>query len=241
MPALAATIERRLLVNYRVDPVIAQTMLPPTLRPQLIDGSAVAGICLLRLGALRPSWFTPEVGWRAENVAHRIAVEWDDATGLHNGVYVPQRHSASWAAVAAGERVFPGVHTHAHFTVAESDARIRVAMTSHDTSVSADIELGLPWQSSLFETVDDASAFFRNGSTGWSPPRNGTALQGIMLSTTRWAVEAGRIRSVSSSFFDTLPPGSATLDSVLVMRDVPVIWSMPSAPAPQRVAAYTRA
>ncbi|MDF2434699.1 MAG: hypothetical protein JWP44_4330, partial [Mucilaginibacter sp.] len=48
IPALATNIERRLLINYRLDPGVAQSLLPDTLRPQLVRGSAVAGICLLR-------------------------------------------------------------------------------------------------------------------------------------------------------------------------------------------------
>jgi len=40
-------------------------------------------------------------------------------------------------------------------------------------------------------------------------------------------VDAGEALEVQSSFFDALPAGSAQLDSVLVMRDVPIIWSVP--------------
>ena len=38
---------------------------------------------------------------------------------------------------------------------------------------------------------------------------------------------------VQSSFFDALPAGSAQLDSVLVMRDVPITWSVPAKPISQ--------
>ncbi|MGC0317472.1 hypothetical protein QBC98_005979 [Kitasatospora acidiphila] len=54
-PTMASTVERRLLVNYRVDPDIAARLLPAPLRPKLSHGQAVAGICLIRLGAVRPS------------------------------------------------------------------------------------------------------------------------------------------------------------------------------------------
>lgn len=53
-PRLSSTIERRLLVNYRVDPSVAAALLPAPLRPQLVRGQAVAGICLLRIGGVRP-------------------------------------------------------------------------------------------------------------------------------------------------------------------------------------------
>ena len=47
IPALSATIERRPLINYRRDPAVARTLLPSSLRPQLVKHSAVAEICLL--------------------------------------------------------------------------------------------------------------------------------------------------------------------------------------------------
>ena len=64
--------------------------------------------------------FPPQIGWGAENAAHRIAVKWDDAHRTHQGVYVPQRHSASWLVAAAGGRIFPGVHEYARFEGSES-------------------------------------------------------------------------------------------------------------------------
>lgn len=56
---LSSVIERRLLVNYRADPAIVASLLPAPFRPQQIGGWAVAGICLIRLGQVRP----PRVPW----------------------------------------------------------------------------------------------------------------------------------------------------------------------------------
>jgi hypothetical protein len=83
------------------------------------------------------------------------------------------------------------------------------------------------WSSGLFPGVADASAFFRAGSTGWSPRRRGADLDGLTLETSQWRVEPGRMLHVESSFFDALPEGSAQFDSVLVMRDVPIAWGVP--------------
>lgn len=224
-PRLAATIERRLLINYRVDPEVASRLLPAGLRPQLVNDQAVAGVCLLRLGSLRPAWFAPAVGWGAENAAHRIAVEWDDARGTQVGVYIPERHSASWLPVIAGGRLLPGVHHRARFAGHETDDHIEVTMTAPGTTVRAAVEYTEDWTSELFASVEDASAFFRNGSVGWSPSRHGR-LEGLRLESTRWQVTPGRAHSVQSTFFAGLPAGTATLDSVLVMRDVPVTWTV---------------
>jgi len=54
LPGIHGQIERRLLVNYRVDPEVIARVLPQPFRPQLVGGAAVAGICLIRLGQMRP-------------------------------------------------------------------------------------------------------------------------------------------------------------------------------------------
>lgn len=236
IPKLSSTVERRLLINYRVDPAVAQTLLPDGLRPQLVDGSAVAGICLIRLNHLRPAWFRPRIGWGAENAAHRIAVEWDDATGTHNGVYIPERHSASRLAVLAGGRIFPGFHKLARFTGAETADRVAVAFTAPGMKVDAKVVIRPELTSTLFADLATASAFFRSGAVGWSPARDGS-LEGLRLDTNFWHVDAAEAAHVSSSFFDALPAGSAQLDCVLVMRDVPITWSVPAEEAPHALAA----
>jgi len=48
---MSSVNERRLLVNYRVDPDVAATLLPAPLRPKLVNGWAVAGICLFPAGS----------------------------------------------------------------------------------------------------------------------------------------------------------------------------------------------
>ena len=77
-----AVVERRLLVNYRLQPEVAARLLPSPFRPQLVAGWAVAGICLIRLGALRPAPLPAAAGLRSENAAHRFAVEWEDVDGV---------------------------------------------------------------------------------------------------------------------------------------------------------------
>ncbi|MFB7012660.1 MULTISPECIES: DUF2071 domain-containing protein [unclassified Streptomyces] len=227
---LSSVIERRLLVNYRVDPDTAARLLPEPLRPHVVHGYAVAGICLLRLGNVRPTWAPATFGLRSENVAHQIAVEWDGPDGVETGVYIPRRDTASRLNAWAGGRVFPGEHGLADFQVHETPRQVRVASAIRDGDTRVDVTVELSDElrdSKLFADLAEASRFFRSGTKGFSATRSGRHLDGMELQTNAWRVEAGRICSASSSFFDApdrFPPGSAILDCALVMRNVPAGW-----------------
>ena len=226
---LRGQIRRRLLVSYRVDPVTAQGLLPDMFRPQIIDGSAVGGVCLIGLQSARPGWLRPPIGFSTENVAHRIAVEWDQNGETRTGVYIIERHSSTLGPVLAGGRLFPGVQKRARFHLDETESRFRVNMVAPGTHVSVDVQLGGPWTSTLFPTIEDVSSFYQQGAVGWSPRRDDAGVEPLQLTSPKWDIEQGQIFSLRSSYFDALPEGTATFDSVVVMRDVPAFWSIPQA------------
>jgi hypothetical protein len=234
-PNLSTVIERRLLVNYRVDPDLAASLLPAPLRPQQVGGWAVAGICLIRLGQIRPAWLPRGPGLRSENAAHRIAVQWDGPQGTHTGVFIPRRDTGSALSVLAGGRLFPGLHHQARFDVRETPGELQVAYASRDgsTRVSVDARIAAQFEgSTLFANLEEASKFFQKDSAGFSATHDRHRLEGLRLSTSSWQVQPVHIRAARSSFFDDLhqfPPGSAILDCALLMRDVPATWS-PLAP-----------
>lgn len=227
---MAGEIERRLLVNYRVAPDKVADLVPAHLRLQLVDGFAVAGICLIRLGSLRPAGLPVRVGLRSENAAHRIAVEWKESGKTVKGVYIPRRDTGSRLTQALGGRVFPGTHHHARFTVREEQDDLRVAFEASDGTAEVDVHVAVApvlGASELFADAAEASRFFEQGAVGLSPGRDPERLEKVRLSTHAWRVEPCRVLSSRSSFFDDpvrFPRGSATIDSALVMRKLPVLW-----------------
>jgi len=227
--ALQSVVERRLLVNYRVEREPLAQLLPAGLRPQLVHGWAVAGICLLRLGRVRPHALPGRWGLGSENAAHRIAVEWDTPDGPASGVYIHRRDSASLANVIAGGRVFPGAHGHARFDVTETASSLQVRCATTDGSTWADVAGAIVPElpaSRLFADVAEASEFFRRGSDGYSTARTG-GLDGMRLCTDSWRVRPVQIDYARSSFFEDatrFPHGTATLDCALVMTAVPARW-----------------
>jgi hypothetical protein len=228
---LTGRIERRLLVNYRADPAAAVRILPAGMRPVIHRDYAVAGICLLRLGQLRPSPLPAGVGLRSESVAHRVAVEWDTPDGPATGVYVSRRDSSSLVNVLLGGRSYPGVHGRASFSVKETESRLRVSCRTADATMRVYADVTITPQltgSRLFANVAEASTFFAGGARGYSPDRHAARLEGLELHTTAWSMAAAQVNEVHTTFFDdpqTFPPGTAELDCALVMRGVPVSWA----------------
>jgi hypothetical protein len=230
MPEIEGIIERRLLVNYRVAPGALAGILPAPFRPKLVGGYAIAGICLIRLGSVRPRGLPAGLGLRSENAAHRIAVEWDAEGRSHEGVYIPRRDSNSRFNTLVGGRMFPGQHEHAAFTVSESDDHFDVALRSDDectrVAVRGRVVRSLP-SGSVFRSLDEASAFFQRGSVGYSATRRPGRYDCLELRVAEWRVEALAVEHVASSFFDDgsrFPAGSVNFDCALVMRGIHHTW-----------------
>jgi len=165
IPTMHGVIDRRILVNYRVNPDVLQAVLPPPFHPKLVRGVGIAGICLIRLKAVRPAFVPSWLGIASENAAHRVAVEWRDDTGrLRDGVYIPRRDTSSRLNALVGGRLFPGIHNHARFTVHETLDRFEIALASDDggtrLSLRAMLAPELP-KTSVFPTLAAASAFSR--------------------------------------------------------------------------------
>lgn len=229
-PTVTATMQRRILVNYRVAPDALATVLPDPFRPVLVDGYGVAGICLLRLGAIRPAGLPRSVGIRSENVAHRIAVEWDSAEGVVRGVYIPRRDTSSLLSALLGGRAFPGWHHRARFRVQEGDGLYRVDAWSSDGEVEIHVTAHRAEHvmvGSVFADVDEASAFFRCAPLGYAATRRPDLLDGVALSTEDWSIVPLELTEVRSSFFDDparFPTGTAELDSAFLMAELATAW-----------------
>lgn len=228
-PVVQGIIDRRILVNFRVEPRALTRVLPAPFRPRLVRGSGMAGICLIRLKQIRPHWL-PYFGLASENAAHRIAVEWEQNGKLLQGVYIPRRDTSSQLAVFAGGRWFPGEHHLARFDVSERDDRYRVELTSDDGQThlkfAGRLDDRLP-VGSAFRTLAEASEFFRAGSLGYSLTSQPGIFDGLELRTFAWSVRPLAVEKVESSFFAdsrNFPPGTVEFDSALLMQGIEHEW-----------------
>lgn len=230
IPVLKGIIRRRILVNFRADPAVVQTTLPSPFRPKLHNGEAVVGICLIRLEQIRPALSPLALGISSENAAHRIAVEWEDEGQPKEGVFIPRRDTGSPLNHLAGGRVFPGEHHLAHFQVDSTATEIDFKMRSQDgqveIGVTGKVAPELP-ATSHFASLTEASQFFERGSLGYSVRHNSPGLDGMLLKTQSWQVEALDVSHVYSNYYadeKLYPAGSVTFDHALLMRDIEHEW-----------------
>lgn len=228
IPQIKGIIDRRMLVNFTVDPDVAAKVIPAPFKPKLVNGKAIAGICLIRLKQVRVKGLPAFLGIGSENGAHRFAVEWMENGVLKEGVYIPRRDTSSLFNTITGGRVFPGRHYRAKFDVLEAGGNYHVAFKSSDgTTISVDAKIAEALNnSSVFKDMTEASAFFKGGSLGYSP--NGNKLEGLLLHTYQWEMQPLVVSKVSSSFFEDetiFPKGSVKFDNALLMTNIEHEWS----------------
>lgn len=182
------------------------------------------------LSKRRPAFIPIPVGFRSENGAHRIAVEWDDGNTHHEGVYIPRRDTSSRFNHVAGGRLFPGLHHRARFTTREQDDRYFVELVSDDveTHVRVDGRVTTDWPAgSVFDSLDDASAFFEAGALGYSATHDPNTFDGLELNCDTWQCDALDVSDVYSSYFEDesrFPKGSVRFDCALLMRGIHHEW-----------------
>jgi len=230
IPFVQGIIDRRILINYQIEPNTLAQILPPPFQPKIINGVGIAGICLIRLKHIRPKFIPPILGIASENAAHRIAVQWRDKGQYHEGVYIPRRDTSSILNTLIGGKVFPGTHHHAIFNVREQENDFQVTLSSDDgkTHVAIDAHLSnYLSKSSIFPTLHDASKFFETGSLGYSATTQVGKYDGLELRSFNWHIEPLAVRKVASSFFDDetlFPKGTINFDCALLMRDIEHEW-----------------
>jgi hypothetical protein len=220
-------IDRRLLLTMRMDPSVLQRVLPKGLPPRLVDGSAVGGICFLRLRDLNAAGLA--VPWVVtENVAHRFAIMRDQAEGPTPGVYVPRRDTSSRVAALLGGRLIEGELSHAKFEVHDSGSRLciyvegrcglEIEVSAHTSDVAT---------SSLFRNVEEESCFYQDACTAYSPNHRRKVIEGVELESERWTGTPMEVECFRSSVFDDteiFPRGSWSLDSAMLVRNIHAEW-----------------
>src|SRR5581483_5629444 len=88
-----------------------------------------------------------------------------------------------------------------------SDGKMHVNLIARETQIFP--------KTSIFGSLEKASAFFEAGSVGYSPATKEREFDGLELRSRNWKVEPLDVEQVESSFFDdhsVFPRGSVQFD-----------------------------
>lgn len=230
LDTLHGVIDRRVLLNYRLDPDVLRRVLPAPFEPKLYCGHGVGGVCMIRFKGLRPRFIPSWLGLGSENAAHRIAVQWQQDGERREGVFIPRRDTNSWFNRTFGGRVFPGIFERSRFESRETESSIQLRVVREDggteIAFAGHVAERLP-TASMFPSVEAAAAFLSLGATGYSATRSHGHYHGMELRSLSWAVEALAIDEAHSCFFEDpqrFPSGTAELDCALLMRGIEHEW-----------------
>jgi Uncharacterized conserved protein (COG2071) len=231
LPIIHGLIRRRLLINYLVEADVGSRLLPKPFRLKLHRGYGIASICIIRLEQIRPGFLPRFLGCSSENVAHRIAVIWDQPSGEQgDGVFILRRDTNSWINHYAGGRIFPGEQKMANFAVTDSESLVTMSIRARDGRMAIDLSASeaasLP-SSSCFDSLANSSSFFQAGSVGYSVTRDCCRFDGMRLESHGWDVRPLTMERLESSFFDdetNFPEGSVIFDHALIMRNLRHEW-----------------
>lgn len=229
VPPMRGVIDRRILVNFRLDPEPTDALLPDGFSPRTVESTdgpkAIGGICCIRLADMRPRGLPAAIGRTSENAAHRIGVTIERDGVEQSGVYIPRRDTSSRLISTVASGAF-GRHEHAEFTVSEGDGRYRLAIDGTDVSMSVTAsEAGAIPDDSVFPTVSAASSYHECGSLGYCPTEAGDRLAGVELVTDEWEISPLAVDEVHASYFeDNLPDDAVAFDNALLMRDIGHEW-----------------
>lgn len=225
MKEVKGLIDHRILLNYRIDPVIMQKNLPSEFKPKIVDGFAIGGICQVSLSEMRPKGLPNILGTKSHNAAHRIAV----TTSKGEGVFVTRRDTNSIVNVISSGRLFPGVYKKADFKIESNDKNYSVrieqdgnCLMNIDAKVTNEIEA-----TSVFKSVNEISDFFLGGNIGWSQKENEKGFDSIELRTVEWSMRPLQVTNEFSAFFideSKFPKGSVEFDSAMIMLGLEHSW-----------------
>lgn len=230
LPVLNGIIDRRILINYSVEPEVVSSLLPTHLRPLVVNGYASGGICLIRLKHIGLK-YTPSIfRITSENAAYRFLVTCKDKGGWVRGVYIPRRTTDSWLNVVVAGKLFAWPHYPARFESTEDKGRYSVRMGPDDGPVELEITAhrtdDFP-EHSMFRSLAEASLCFANCNLGISPATHSRSFKTICLETSTWSVAPLVVDKLCSAYFsDTrrFPKGSIAFDNALLMEGIQHAW-----------------
>jgi hypothetical protein len=209
-------IQCRVLVLYRVDPLVVARFLPAGNRPLLVQGCAVGEACYTRLGPSR--FLRGRISPTTDHLTYRFGVERQraDDSAPQPLTWVARRETSSWLEARCGEKLLRCEYGRSQFRLREDQFGLELAAKSvrgEEFYLSAEAPGAL--RDSLFPGAHALEEFFARRAE--VEPQDVFAPEADELDLEScFAPEPLAVFTARSAFFDeraSFPAGSAVLDS----------------------------
>ena len=219
-----ADVRARYVVNFRVDPAVARSILPVSwLEPQVINGFAVLSFCPYVLEAVRLAVMPRALGIRSICSAYRLAVIDHSGTEPRAAVWVPARETDARTVANIG----PGAlragfeRVAATITPDPSGTSIDFSRRSGERYFRARLEPARQPEGVLFADTEAFRTFFTAAATSWAP----SSVPGWLLQLDLDAGETGYSPLSATAVEASGLPEGATVDSAFLGLGGTYCWS----------------
>jgi uncharacterized protein YqjF (DUF2071 family) len=231
-PVPMRTMFRRcLLVNFAVDPDVMRRLLPPDIEPDLYEGDAYLSVVVAQMDKMRPAFVPRLLGVTYNQIVYRVVVRCGDERGVHF-----LRSDADNRPMAVLGNAFSSFRFHrSAIELAERGGRLEldVHTTSpvpagiHATYAVADAGRSLP-STSAFPDLATATSWLVELFTAFAHSPGRSDIDVVRITRGAWEVQVvddlrGRYDFLTSGR-GPFPSGTARLDSVFFVGDVPYVW-----------------
>lgn len=228
-PVPMTTVFRRcLLVNYALAPDALAATLPDGLEPDVWHGRAWLSVVVGDLWRMRPAGVPAALGVSYRQIVYRAVVR----CGERRGVYF-LRSDADSRITNVGGNLMSFFHFHrAGVTWTTDGAGPRVRVASADGTADLDLALdGAPATElppgSAFRDLAEAKDCLVDLYAAYHPRVHQGRVDVVRIRREDWRVTVPPVIEARCAYLDgkgPFPPGSARLDSVFAVRDLPYHW-----------------
>ncbi|GAA3293694.1 hypothetical protein Dvina_19565 [Dactylosporangium vinaceum] len=223
LPSVRALVNERIIFNYRLPADYLKRLLPVAwLTPQLVDGSAVASVCVLRLSRVTAGPFPSVLGVHSVSSARRYGVL-DERSGGSPAVFVSERTTNSALGSLFTAAGFSAQHDYLPAAIGDDGESILVTL-GNDRFTGRAVPASL-WSSSLFPELEDFSTFLAEGVRSYGTSRREGRLTILDLFKEDRGYQPLAAREVGGSLVQPWLDAGAVLDSVARTTDAKYRWT----------------
>lgn len=221
-PAVRGIVERRLLVNYRVDLGRLDAILSKPFRGREVgeSGMGIGSICLTRVENARPRFAPGFLGIPVETATHRVYARVEG--GGEHCVYVPRRDVSSGFHAFVMGSLLPMEFDRGEFRTEERGIERLIQVDGGNEVVGVlfqETERDEVKEDSVFYSLESASVFLCEGGVEYG--MSGDVYSGIETCLQENDLKPVEVKDEQSSYFGKM---GGEFDSAFRMEEVEHVW-----------------